>query len=104
MSNGFLQENADDWIPASETARLCGVSRQAIFNLVGARKLPTLTLLFFPVAIWLVHRHVSFKSPSPARGFYDHPSLRMTPEHFAEYIKRLIGKLNYALHEVWRRS
>ncbi len=38
--------------------------------------------------------HVSFKSLLMARGFYDHPPLTMTPERFAEYIKKLIGKLD----------
>ncbi len=39
--------------------------------------------------------HVSFRSLLMARGFYDHPGLTMTPERFAEYIKKLIGKLQY---------
>jgi hypothetical protein len=39
--------------------------------------------------------HVSFKSLLMARGYYDHAELVMTPERFAEYIKKQIAKLNY---------
>jgi excisionase family DNA binding protein len=42
MSTGFIDENPNEWISASEAARLRGVSRQAIGNLVRRRRLRTL--------------------------------------------------------------
>ena len=42
MSIGFLNENPNEWISASEAARLRGVSRQAIANLVRRGRLRTL--------------------------------------------------------------
>ena len=42
MSTYFKRENPDDWISASEAARLRGVSRQAIGNLLLRGRLRTL--------------------------------------------------------------
>ena len=38
--------------------------------------------------------HVSFKSLVAARGYYDQ-ELAMTPEHFADYIRKMIATVNY---------
>lgn len=55
--------------------------------------------------------HVSFKSLFMARSFYDHPPLTMTPERFADYIERLIGKppphsqsTRTSSHGLWRHA
>ena len=42
MSTSFSLENPDDWISASEAARLRGVTRQAIGSLVRRGRLRTL--------------------------------------------------------------
>jgi DNA binding domain, excisionase family len=42
MSTSFIKENPDEWISASEAARLRGVSRQAIASLIRRGRLRTL--------------------------------------------------------------
>ena len=39
--------------------------------------------------------HVSFKSLLMARGYFDHPTLAMTPERFAEFVNSLVKKFTY---------
>lgn len=39
--------------------------------------------------------HVSFKSLLMAKRYFDHPTLAMTPERFAEYVKSLVTKFTY---------
>ena len=39
--------------------------------------------------------HVSFKALIMARGYFNHKSLVMTPERFADYIKSIATKFTY---------
>jgi excisionase family DNA binding protein len=84
MSIGFDELNPDDWISASEAARLRGVTRQAIGSLVRRGRLRTLE---FGGKTFLSRRDVEAYVPDPG----GRPRKKKTPAKKKAGSKKKIG-------------